>query len=154
MTKQAKYDIENPDCRELLIERYFNGETTNREEKAIRKFLFSKSIDDSRYDELRAVLAFTGTGKRLARETVRIGRKRTVRTIVRIAACVAILLGAGIVYLSSSRSNCVTYIYGQKYTDTETAVEQMHKTLDAFNTPEITVEEELSAIFSPLENLP
>ena len=76
MTKQAKHDIENPPCRKQLIERYFNGETTDREEGTLRQFLFSKCADDNRYDELRAVLAFTETGKRFSREQSKAGTRR------------------------------------------------------------------------------
>ncbi len=152
MTKQAKHDIENPQCRKQLIERYFNGETTDREEETLRQFLFSKCADDSRYDELRAVLAFTETGKRFSREQMRGSRKRTLPVFIRTAACAAILLGMGIAYIALPKDSCVTYIHGQKYTDTETAVKQMRQTLDAFNSPDITIEKELGAIFSPLEN--
>ena len=77
----------------------------------------------------------------------------SLKTIACIAACIAIILSINILYFHSPRDICVTYIYGEKYTDTETVIEQMKHTVSQFDPTDITVEKELSSIFRPLENL-
>ena len=41
-----------------LIERYYNAETTEEEERSLKHFLTSKEGSDSRYDEIKAVMGF------------------------------------------------------------------------------------------------
>ena len=132
--KNIKHGKRNSDYWDRLIERYYSGNTTIDEEKELSRFVFSES-QNKRYDEIRAVLSYS------------------LKTIARIAACIAIILSINILYFHSPRDICVTYIYGKKYTDTETVIEQMKHTVSQFDPTDITVEKELSSIFRPLENL-
>lgn len=56
--KSSTHSTRTPHDWEQLIERYYAGETSLHEEEELRKFLFSGEADD-RYDDIRAVLAYT-----------------------------------------------------------------------------------------------
>ena len=105
-----------------------------------------------REDEIRAVLSYSLIGNSI-KGKIRSRQRVSLKTIARIAACIAIILSINILYFHSPRDICVTYIYGKKYTDTETVIEQMKHTVSQFDPTNITVEKELSSIFRPLENL-
>lgn len=142
-----------PQDWEQLVERYYAGETSLHEEEELRRFLFSKESGDA-YDDTRAVLAFTETGRRLARS--RIKNRRHLSLHVRTAAAVgmALLLGGGLFYIVAPRDTCVAYVYGEKHTDPAVVIEQLQHSVSQFAETGITVESQLDDIFSPLETLP
>ena len=149
--KNIKHGKRNSDYWDRLIERYYSGNTTIDEEKELSRFVFSES-QNKRYDEIRAVLSYSLIGSSI-KGKIRSRQRVSLKTIARIAACIAIILSINILYFHSPRDICVTYIYGKKYTDTETVIEQMKHTVSEFDPTDITVEKELSSIFRPLENL-
>ena len=149
--KNIKHGKRNSDYWDRLIERYYSGNTTIDEEKELSRFVFSES-QNKRYDEIRAVLSYSLIGNSI-KGKIQSRQRVALKMIARIAACIAIILSINILYFHSPRDICVTYIYGKKYTDTETVIEQMKHTVSQFDPTDITVEKELSSIFRPLENL-
>lgn len=150
--KTTNHHPQNHSYWAKLIERYYAGGTSLREEEELCRFLFSPETNDPGYDEIKAVISFTETGKQWAKHELRIGRNRRLQTFTGIAACIAIALGIGIFYIATPKETCITYIYGEKHTDPETVIEQMRHSISQFAPTDITIEEELGAIFSPLEN--
>ena len=140
--KNIKHGKRNSDYWDRLIERYYSGNTTIDEEKELSRFVFSES-QNKRYDEIRAVLSYSLIGNSI-KGKIRSRQRVSLKTIARIAACIAIILSINILYFHSPRDICVTYIYGKKYTDTETVIEQMKHTVSQFDPTNITVEKVLS----------
>lgn len=151
--KSPTHQTRTPQDWEQLVERYYAGETSLREEEELRRFLFSKESGDA-YDDTRAVLAFSETGRRLARP--RIKNRRHLSLHVRTAAAVgmALLLGGGLFYIVAPRDTCVAYVYGEKHTDPAVVIEQLQHSVSQFAETGITVESQFDDIFSPLETLP
>ncbi|HIY48370.1 MAG TPA: hypothetical protein H9834_00925 [Candidatus Barnesiella excrementavium] len=149
----STHDSRSPHDWELLIERYYAGETSRREEEELRQYLFSATADP-RFDDTRAVLAFTGTGWHLTRPHRQVARRHAWRTWVGAAACIALLLAGGIVYHTTPRDTCVAYVYGEKETNPEVVIRQMQQSVSQFASTDVAVESQLDAIFSPLETLP
>ncbi|HIZ26179.1 hypothetical protein [Barnesiella sp. An55] len=154
--KPSKLHPRTPHDWEQLIERYYAGETSLREEEELRRYLFSKESGD-RYNDTRAVLSFTETGRRIAtpRPPMHKSRRVALHTWMSAAACIALVLGGSIAYMTVPRNTCVAYVYGEKQTDPEVVIEQMRQSVSQFaSTDDVTVESQLDAIFSPLENQP
>lgn len=138
---------------EQLVERYYAGETSLHEEEELRRYLFSKEGGDG-YDDTRAVLAFTGTGRRLTAPRPTARRRVPLRVWTAAAACIALLLGGSLFYIAAPRDTCVAYVYGEKHTDPNIVIEQLRHSVSQFAETDVTVESQLDAIFSPLETLP
>ena len=106
---------------EMLIQRYFEAETTEAEENELRSFLSTSPGLDSRYDEVRAVMGFLAVGRSLNKKMVR-RPSRMIRTMrhVGVAASWALMVGFVSFYWSdfiSERESYVAYIDGNKITD-------------------------------------
>ena len=52
-----------------LAERYFEAETTEAEEEALARFLATPAAQGKEFDELRAVMGYTVTGRAIYRAT-------------------------------------------------------------------------------------
>lgn len=138
---------------EQLVERYYAGETSLHEEEELRRYLFSPESGDG-YDDTRAVLAFTGTGRRLADTRAKARRRVPLRVWTATAACIALLLGGSLFYIAAPRDTCVAYVYGERHTDPDFVIEQLRHSVSPFTKADVTVESQLDTIFSPLETLP
>lgn len=151
--KSSTHSTRTPHDWDQLIERYYAGETSLHEEEELRKFLFSGEADD-RYDDIRAVLAYTQMGRRQTAPRVHATRHHALR-VWAAAACIALMLGGGIVYYTTApRDTCVAYVYGEKQTDPEAVISQMQQSVSQFASTDVAVESQLDAIFSPLESIP
>lgn len=130
-----------------LLKRYYDGLTTDEEERLLRIFLASdRAAADERYRADRAVMGLAVYGRRLHQKK----RSMQLRPL-RVAAVVAgLVVGAGVVgHLLQNNDVCVAYINGQKCTDREMVMARMQQTLCAATAPadEIpSVEELLQAI--------
>ena len=105
--KNIKHGKRNSDYWDRLIERYYSGNTTIDEEKELSRFVFSES-QNKRYDEIRAVLSYSLIGNSI-KGKIRSRQRVSLKTIARIAACIAIILSINILYFHSPRDICVTY---------------------------------------------
>lgn len=76
---------------EDLAERYFQAETSEREEAELRKFLCSSAANDPRFDEIRATMSLLHVSRPSAKFNV---IRHPLRTIaVAACLCVAFFLG-------------------------------------------------------------
>ena len=92
--KNIKHGKRNSDYWDRLIERYYSGNTTIDEEKELSRFVFSES-QNKRYDEIRAVLSYSLIGSSI-KGKIRSRQRVSLKTIARIAACIAIILSINI----------------------------------------------------------
>lgn len=107
---------------EMLIQRYFEAETTEAEEKELRSFLSTSPGLDSRYDEVRAVMGYLAVGCSLNKKKMARRPSRMIRTMrhVGVAASLALMIGFVSFYWSdliSERESYVAYVDGNKITD-------------------------------------
>ena len=114
---------------EMLIQRYFEAETTEAEENELRSFLSTSPGLDSRYDEVRAVMGYLAVGRSLNKKKMARRPSRMIRTMrhVGVAASLALMIGFVSFYWSdliSDREFYVAYVDGNKITD-RTIVSQL-----------------------------
>ena len=107
---------------EMLIQRYFEAETTEAEGKELRSFLSTSPGLDSRYDEVRAVMGYLAMGRSLNKKKMARRPSRMIRTMrhVGVAASLALMIGFVSFYWSdliSERESYVAYVDGNKITD-------------------------------------
>lgn len=145
-----------------LVRRYFEAETSDREEAELREFLLSEEgRSHRRYDEVRAVMGFLSCGKSHRNRNGATVRKH--RPAVRLpharrwaAAAVALLFVLPAVRLLSGtdRDACIAYVGGVKVTDTDAVMAQMHRSWTAVapdNAAAPSAEEQLNDLFETLE---
>lgn len=137
-----------------LTERYFDAETSLKEEDELKAF--AASTTDPDFDELRAVMGYLAVG----RKQVSASRKATAPRIalyVRVAAAAIFLLIAlpwGYRQLQPQEENiCLAYVDGKKLTDSDAVMALMHQTMQSLEVddPSMTVEGQLSDLFNTIE---
>ena len=133
MTDKEKYT--------LLMERYFGGETTPEEEKALAAYV--ASVEDPDFEELRGVLGYLSIGREMRQSKIRRIRWHAVITV---AASLAAILTVGIV--RSGSDTYVRYAFGEKTTDSELVMETVNNSLADFFTQGTQAEVSLEEIFN------
>ena len=103
------------EAREVL-QQYYEGTTTDREEDLLRRFLASEAADGGEFDADRAVMGVLAVGKEVHRP-----RRTAVLKVAGWAVAASVILAAGL-WLRPSSPDCVAYIGGERYTDTEMIV--------------------------------
>ena len=131
-----------------LAERYFEAETTDTEETALRRFLASDAAT-AEFDDLRAVMGFAVVGRRCT------DRRRRRRRAIRWAAAAVIVAAAGTVPFAITDRNevFVAYVGGEKITDREEVVNQMHSAMaQVLTNDECSFDSQMEDIFNTLNN--
>ncbi len=146
-----------------LIERYYDGLTNSQEEILLRAFLTSDVAAGPQYDAHRAVMSYLCLKKKYTNEETKTtstlplhpqGQARLKKLTYKwIAAAVAALcIGTTSVYYTLSKKEIyVAYVNGQKYTSSDVVDEETRRCLADVFGEDISVEQELSNIFSELE---
>lgn len=138
-----------------LIARYFDGTTTEEEERRLRRFLASPE-SAGRYDDVRAVVGFFAVGRQV--HTHRLAKRRPFRPArhwVAAASLLLLLSGGSGWWIAEKRQNvCVAYIDGVRLTDPELVMQQAGHALAAVKRTdsEPTVEEQLTDMFQTLQD--
>lgn len=113
-----------------LMRRYFDAETSSREEKELAQY--AASTDDPAFGQLRGVLGFLSIGREM-----KVRKHRAVR-IYAIAAAASVVLVAtvGIGLYNKGRStledNCIRYAYGVKVDDDASIMASVEASLAYF----------------------
>lgn len=143
-----------PDRIDLLVERYFNAETTIEEEEELKLLVANDS--NPRYDDIRAVLGYV-TVKRGQRKKA-FGRN-AFGTAMRVAAMVAVVIavGFGIMRMTSQEENgidnhCYAYVQGQRISDVETVTAIMGDNLSDLRTAAGETDEDIQGQFEDVRN--
>ncbi len=134
-----------------LEKRYFEGLTTDEEEKALRRYL---AINDEGHDELRAVMSFLAVGRNEnIKRTNKTGHKIKLLTA---AATIAALITAGTAIYgitTTGKDKCVAYVNGVKVTNKEMVISQMCsaiKNVSPEQTPEQTVDKQMTDMMNTI----
>lgn len=134
-----------------LAERYFEAETTEAEEEALVRFLATPAAQGKEFDELRAVMGYTATGRAIYHKH----RAHSVRLkYYAAAAAITGIIALTAAWQLSERTNvCVAYINGERCTDKEIVLSEAMKSIEKVKhaSPQKTVQEQLSDIFQTLE---
>ncbi|MGM9802132.1 MAG: hypothetical protein ACI309_07510 [Candidatus Limisoma sp.] len=131
-----------------LAERYFEAETTDTEETALRRFLATDAAT-AEFDDLRAVMGFAVVGRR---STDRRHRRRTAIRWAAAAAVVAVIVAMPFA-MSNSNEVYVAYVGGEKITDRDEVVNQMHSAMAHVLTDDgDSFESQMDDIFNTLNN--
>lgn len=152
-----------------LIQRYFDAETSEQEEAALKQFIASPEGADAQFNEVRAVMgvaicdALVFPKNNLPDRTIRLTTRRkrftlTSRHVWQRAAtiCMPLLLAGGIAltgYIHQQNNRCVAYIHGKKVTNTSQMEQAMHEALTDISRPLDApgIEEQMSQMFCPTE---
>ena len=132
----SKHDIRT------LTERFFNGETTIEEEKALYRLYQGDDVpqDLLAYREMMLDMAAIGREEDHGEEnhedrSMIASPKRITRTvpvILRWVAAAAVVLavvwGATTIFSPGSEEECVAYIYGQRITDRNVVMNELSQT--------------------------
>lgn len=126
-----------------LSERYFDAETTDEEERELRRFAAQTSDPD--FHELQAVMGFTAMGRPRTLTTSR------PRTLISIAASVIVILGLSLFFSLSNRqqdTGYVAWVNGEKITNPTEVMALMQSTMRDMNIEgNDPVEEQLRDMF-------
>ena len=135
-----------------LATRYFEAETTEEEETALRRFAASESADKG-FDDLRAVMGLSAIGRQ------RYKKKRLLKrlTATGVAAMVAVAVTVGWRMMSPASGAddvCVAYIGGKKITNEKVVLAQMQTSMSDFASAieGQTPEDQLSDFFQGVED--
>ena len=129
---QRDYHL-NPDEAQRLIDRYFEGETTEQEEARLRAFLCS--TEDPPVDDVRATMSYLAVGRRLHGQPTR----RLWRPVAAAASVVlACMLGLAGWHYYRQQNLCMATVAGQEIPReqaTELMFSQMQEMLNPANDP-------------------
>jgi len=136
-----------------LVERFFDGETTLGEEHELYNYFSQEPAalpEDLR--PLREMFLGFDAVQSVAVVQQQTGQRER-RWITWAAAAVAALLIGGAATLSIRKAQaddeCVAYIYGERVTDRDVVLSEMHKTMAAVSDDgSDTVEEQLKSMFA------
>lgn len=138
-----------------LTERYFEAETTRKEEEELKAF--AASTTDADFDELRAVMGYLAVGRTHNAPTPKTSTLR-IALYLRVAAAAILLLIAlpwGYRQLSQPQEEniCLAYVGGKLLTDADEVMALMHQTMQEMEVEDTSmlVEKQLSDLFSTIE---
>ena len=130
-----------------LSERYFEAETTDKEERELRRFAAQTSDPDFR--DLQAVMGFTAMGRPHNLKTSK------PQTLISIAASVIVVLGLSLFFGLNNRqqdTGCVAWVNGEKVTDPTAVMALMQNTMHDMNIEgSDPVEDQLRDMFELLQ---
>ncbi len=114
---------------EILIEKYFEAETSIAEEKLLRDYFASSDVAQH-LERYRPMFSYFSEAREVVSEQKMAGPRRQFRW-VSVAASVAVLLGVGtFAYINTTQSNAEL----GTYSDPEQAFRQTHQALELLST--------------------
>ena len=138
-----------------LAHRYFEAETTEAEERMLKRFITSPEAQGSEWDELRAVMGYMVVGKQLHGQSVTVIRRmpQWVR-IVAAAVLTGLILLPTAMRLKAPQDAldediCIAYVDGRRVTDPSQVIQAMHRAMSHVQQvePTATIEGQLSEMF-------
>ena len=137
---------------EQLISRYFDGETTVKEEQMLRDTLADCSWSSEAIDEARFTMGYFTAHKQQGRGTSLFGKRYRIAAI---AASVAIVLAVGIGafwhYQPQSDNMCVACVDGKMIENEEAVMALIAKDLNSMEDASQSMEDQLQSIGEALE---
>ena len=149
LMKPTESDIRRID---LLIDRYFEAEATEAEERELRLALAATKCRSAKIDEARAVLGYLALGRNEA-------RRRRIFTLPHVAAAAAVAAAAcAAVALplmqraDSGADRCVAYVGRTEITDSRRVLQMMHSDLALMGEASQSLESDVASQLSTLFN--
>ena len=143
-----------------MARRYFDAETTEAEERMLKRFAASPEADGAEWDELRAVMGYATVGKRLRRQAASITsiipfrpRRRWIPAVAAASILLALVSVPTMKWLTADESAekdiCIAYVNGHRVTDPTQVIQAMHHAMSHVQQvePMTTVEEQLGSMF-------
>lgn len=142
-----------------LAGRFFDAATTEDEERELRRFLLTPEGQDSRFDELRAYMAFAANGRAsvLASRPAAPAKRLRLRPAVRWTAAAVLVAGtllpAAVRFVRNADEVCVAYVGGQRITEREAVLDNMHGVMEdvLVQDEDFSMEQQLGDMFDTLE---
>ena len=135
-------DYSDNDYWKALAERFFEADTSEEEERELRRFIAS-GLAGSEFNDVRAVMGLAAGGAR------RYHRRRRRTVFLSAAAAVVAVVMTAVSLTADGGDSCVAYINGTKHTDEAIVMAQMHSTMDemAQQAQELSVERQMDDFF-------
>lgn len=135
-------DYSDNDYWKALAERFFEADTSEEEERELRRFIAS-GLAGSEFNDVRAVMGLAAVGAR------RYNRRRRRTVFLSTAAAVVAMVITAVSLAADGGDSCVAYINGTKHTDEAIVMAQMHSTMDemAQQAQELSVERQMDNFF-------
>lgn len=135
-------DYSDNDYWKALAERFFEADTSEEEERELRRFIAS-GLAGSEFNDVRAVMGLAAVGAR------RYNRRRRRTVFLSTAAAVVAMVITAVSLAADGGDSCVAYINGTKHTDEAIVMAQMHSTMDemAQQAQELSVERQMDDFF-------
>ena len=143
-----------------MARRYFDAETTEAEERMLKRFAASPETDGAEWDELRAVMGYATVGKRLRRQAASITsiipfrpRRRWIPAVAAASILLALVSVPTMKWLTADESAekdiCIAYVNGNRVTDPAQVIQAMHHAMSHVQQvePMTTVKEQLGNMF-------
>ena len=127
-----------------IVNRYFEAETTEEEERLLKRFLASDEAQGAEFDEARAVMGVFATARcssslSTRRESEKASSRATVpessalspqKTIKWLSVAAAVVLAVGLWWHWSERPTYYACIDGVETTNRNEVVEAMHRSME------------------------
>ena len=141
----AMNDYSDNDYWKALAERFFEADTSETEERELRRFIAS-GLAGSEFNDVRAVMGLAAVG---ARRYHRRRRRTVFLSAAAAAAAVVAVVMTAVSLAADGGDSCVAYINGTKHTDEAIVMAQMHSTMDemAQQAQELSVERQMDDFF-------
>ena len=138
MTNKEKYTV--------LMQRYFEGETTPEEERDLARY--ASGADDAAFDAVRGVLGYLSVGRELkARRTRKVRLYSFAAAAAGLAAILALGLGPADGRLTLKDNQYVLYTYGERTDDPELIMASVESSLADFFSGDTPMEANLTEMF-------
>lgn len=138
---------------EKLADKYFDAMTTEEEEAALKKYIAGLPEEDTSMDEVKAVMGYFSTGRKLSGPT-RFQQRKNGHSFwywSAAAACLSAAIFTGAEAYYRHNNYCIVYMNGKKYTDTEFVMQHMRASIREIglnDTDRPTAGEQLNELFS------
>ena len=150
LMKPTESDIRRID---LLIDRYFEAEATEAEERELRLALAATKCRSAKIDEARAVLGYLAIGRNEA-------RRPRIFTLPHVAAAAAVAAAAVCAAVAlplmqradSDADRCVAYVGRTEITDSRRVLQMMHSDLALMGEASQSLESDVTSQLSTLFN--
>lgn len=148
LMKPTESDIRRID---LLIDRYFEAEATEAEERELRLALAATKCRSEKIDEARAVLGYLAVGRNEARRRRTFTLPRVAAAAVVAAVCAAVALPL-MQRADSDADRCVAYVGRTEITDSRRVLQMMHSDLALMGEASQSLESDVASQLSTLFN--
>ena len=142
-----------------MARRYFDAETTEAEERMLKRFAASPEADGAEWDELRAMMGYATVGKRLYGQAATTSiiplrpRRRWIPAVTAASILLALMSVPTVKWLTADKNAekdiCIAYVNGHRVTDPTQVIQAMHHAMSHVQQvePMTTVEEQLGSMF-------